>query len=99
MQSATLKHMKTIGIRALKQNASAVVAEVEAGEIVTITSHGRPVAKMVPIPKSRLDELEAEGRLRRATKSYDDLPPPPPRPPGVPPLSQVIQEMRDEDPR
>lgn len=99
MQSATLKHMKSIGIRALKQNASAVVAEVEAGEIITITSHGRPVAKMVPIPKSRLDELEAEGRLRRPLKSLKDLPPPLPRPSGVPPLSEVILQMRDEDPR
>ena len=34
--------MVEIGIRALKQNASKVVADVAAGEVVTITLRGRP---------------------------------------------------------
>jgi prevent-host-death family protein len=45
------------GIRALKQNASQVVARVAAGEIVTITDRGRPVALLSPIPVGRLDAL------------------------------------------
>ncbi|MCX6526169.1 MAG: type II toxin-antitoxin system prevent-host-death family antitoxin [Actinobacteria bacterium] len=46
--------MSTVGIRALKQNASAVVAEAVAGETVTITDRGRPVAQLTAIPASRL---------------------------------------------
>ena len=38
---STLKHMAEVGIRALKQNASAVVARVAAGERVTITGSRR----------------------------------------------------------
>ncbi|NOX31973.1 MAG: type II toxin-antitoxin system prevent-host-death family antitoxin, partial [Actinobacteria bacterium] len=37
-----MKHTSEVGIRALKQNASAVVAEAAAGETVTITDRGRP---------------------------------------------------------
>ncbi|MFN2486319.1 MAG: type II toxin-antitoxin system Phd/YefM family antitoxin [Acidimicrobiia bacterium] len=37
--------MSVVGIRALKQNASAVVAEAASGELVTITDRGRPVAR------------------------------------------------------
>ncbi|MGH8923614.1 MAG: type II toxin-antitoxin system prevent-host-death family antitoxin [Acidimicrobiia bacterium] len=45
--------MTKVGIRALKQNASAVVAEVVAGEVVTITDRGRQ--------KSAFDRSESRG--------------------------------------
>jgi prevent-host-death family protein len=41
--------MSTIGVRELRQNASGVLREVEAGETTTVTVAGRPVAKIVPI--------------------------------------------------
>ncbi|MFT5202590.1 MAG: prevent-host-death family protein [Candidatus Aldehydirespiratoraceae bacterium] len=44
--------MSEVGIRALKQNASAVVADAAAGETVTIADRGRPVARMTAIPRS-----------------------------------------------
>ena len=40
--------METIGIRALKQNASAVIARVEAGESFEVTNRGRVVGTIVP---------------------------------------------------
>ncbi|MSY48009.1 MAG: type II toxin-antitoxin system prevent-host-death family antitoxin, partial [Actinobacteria bacterium] len=36
--------MRQVGIRALKQNASEVIAEVTNGETIVITDRGRPVA-------------------------------------------------------
>lgn len=42
----------------------AVVAEAAAGEIITITDRGRPVARLVPIRRSRLDELIDPGPTR-----------------------------------
>jgi len=82
-----------VGIRALKQNASAVVAEVAAGETVTITDRGRPVARMSAIPKSRLRSLIDEGHARPARGNLIDLPAPEPGPN----LSSALQEMRDDE--
>ncbi|MGV9671830.1 type II toxin-antitoxin system Phd/YefM family antitoxin [Gordonia sp. NPDC003504] len=56
--------MSEVGIRALKQNASAVVAEAAAGETVTITDRGRPVAQTTAIP-ARFSMSRSGGRQRR----------------------------------
>lgn len=53
-ECATSKHMAEVGIRALKQNASAVVAEASAGHTVTITDRGRAVAQLSAIPGHQL---------------------------------------------
>lgn len=90
---ATLKHMSEVGIRALKQNASAVVAEAAGGETVTITDRGRPVAWMTAIPKSRLRALIDAGRARQARRKLAALPVPEPGPD----LSRVLSEMRDDE--
>ncbi|HEY4376270.1 MAG TPA: type II toxin-antitoxin system prevent-host-death family antitoxin [Acidimicrobiales bacterium] len=89
--------MAEYGVRALKQNASAVVAAVVAGEEVTITERGRPVAQMVPVQKSRLAALLASGRARPAKRSWSDLPPAAKRSPGAPSLSETLAEMRDAE--
>ena len=85
--------MTEVGIRALKQNASAVVAQAAAGEIVTITSRGRPVALITPIPKSRLQELADAGLVTEATREIDDLP----APIEGPSLTDVLAEMREDE--
>ena len=90
---ATLKHMTEVGIRALKQNASAVVADAAAGETVTITDRGRPVARMTAIPKSRLRALIESGRARPSRRGLVDLPIPEPGPD----LSRTLSEMRDDE--
>jgi prevent-host-death family protein len=89
--------MSVVGIRALQQNASAVVAEAAAGEIITITDRGRPVARLVPIRQSRLDELIDAGLATPAKGSLADLPPPEPSPPGQPSLTQVLLQMREDE--
>jgi prevent-host-death family protein len=87
--------MSEVGIRALKQNASAVVARAVAGETVIITDRGRPVAELIPIAQSRWDALVAAGRVRPARRPLADLPSPEPGPS----LSAVLAEMRHEDER
>jgi prevent-host-death family protein len=89
--------MKTVGVRALKQNASAVVADAAAGETITITDRGRAVAQIIPLPTSRLDALVAAQRARPAKRSLRDLGKPPPRRRGQPPLSRVVAELRDDE--
>ncbi|MCL2781628.1 MAG: type II toxin-antitoxin system prevent-host-death family antitoxin [Actinomycetia bacterium] len=72
--------MIEVGIRALKQNASAVVADAQAGATVTITDRGRPVAQLTPIPASRLRQLIVAGTARPARDEIRDLPEPAPGP-------------------
>jgi prevent-host-death family protein len=85
--------MSEVGIRALKQNASAVVARAAAGETVTITDRGRPVAQLTAIPSSRLRQLAAAGRARPPRRRLTDLPAPEPGPR----LSDELQAMRDAE--
>lgn len=88
-----MKHMATVGIRALKQNASAVVAQAAAGETVTITDRGRPVAQITPLPSSQLARMIEAGHARPPLRDIRDLPSPPPGPN----LSSVLAAMRDDE--
>lgn len=42
-----------IGLRELRQQASELVRRVEAGDVVTVTVSGRPVARLVPVKRNR----------------------------------------------
>jgi prevent-host-death family protein len=55
--------MQRIGVRELRQNASRYLAMVARGEVVEVTDRGRPVARLVPVPKTRWDELVASGMV------------------------------------
>ena len=89
--------MKTAGIRELKQNASAVVAEVAGGETVTITDRGRPVARLVPIGAGSLSDLIEAGRARPARRKLSDLGASPRRTPGAQELSLLVGELRSDE--
>jgi prevent-host-death family protein len=84
--------MPEVGIRALKQNASAVVAQAAAGQTITITDRGRPVARMTAIPASQLERLLAAGQARLARHDVNSLPAPEPGPD----LSAELSAMRDD---
>jgi antitoxin (DNA-binding transcriptional repressor) of toxin-antitoxin stability system len=73
---------------------------VKAGETLEVTEHGQPVARLTPNPPERLsivDRMIAEGRITPDKGDHRTLPPPP-KIPGRP-LSEILQEMRDEDDR
>lgn len=72
--------MSEVGIRALKQNASAVVARASTGETITITDRGRAVAQLIPIPSSRLEALTAAGHARTPRRDIATLQAPTPGP-------------------
>jgi prevent-host-death family protein len=46
-----------VGIRELKDKVSGYIERAEAGEVVTVTRRGKPVARIVPV--ERADEVEA----------------------------------------
>jgi prevent-host-death family protein len=90
-----------VGIRELRQNLSVYVKRVrDEGRAYEVTERGEPVARLTPLadrPASIYEQMVADGRITPATRRIEDLPPPV-KLPGRP-LSEVLQEMRDEDPR
>ncbi len=50
--------MTTVGVRELRQNASDILREVEAGDVATVTVAGRPVAQIVPLRGERWTRWE-----------------------------------------
>lgn len=90
LHCATLKNMTEVGIRALKQNASAVVAKAVAGQTITITDRGRAVAQLTALPTSRLAQLIVAGRARPPRRAIAALP----APTRGPDLSQELAAMR-----
>lgn len=85
-----------VGIRELRDGLSRYLADVRDGEEITVTDHGKPVARLVPInQESPLDRLIAEGRVTRPTNPsrHNRLPEPIDAGPGVT-LSELVIEMR-----
>ena len=55
-----------IGIEELRDGLSRRLADVRAGHTITITDHGRPIARIVPVGRpNMLEQLVAEGKVRR----------------------------------
>jgi prevent-host-death family protein len=53
--------MKQVGVAELKNNLSRHLRAVEGGEVIEVTDHDRPIARLVPIEsKSRLVIRPAE---------------------------------------
>gem|GEM_PF-593310 len=71
LRSGYASAMRSVGIRELKQNPSAIIRRVEAGETVTVTVQGREAALLGPLdrplPRARyLHGLEVSRRLQGA---------------------------------
>ncbi len=70
--------MRTASVSETKAKLSALLDLVKAGEEVTITDRGRPVARLVPATngdqidtEARLQRLERAGLIRRPKKKLD----------------------------
>jgi prevent-host-death family protein len=102
---ATLTHMSesgtsrtsSVGIRALQQHASAVVARVAAGERIVVTDRGRPAALLIPLPGAGLERLVAAGLARPARRPAAEIHPPAPARPADRPLSEALAELRADE--
>lgn len=55
-----------VGIRELRQQASAVLKRVVHGETIEVTDHGHPIARIVPLRPGVMDQLVLEGRASEA---------------------------------
>jgi prevent-host-death family protein len=88
-------HMERVDIRELRLNASRLMARVEHGESMEVTSRGRLIARIVPVRPAGVAQLLAEGTATPPEEGGDllDIPPIAPTP-GVRPPSQVLAELR-----
>lgn len=54
-----------VGIRELRDSLSRHLSQVRSGGTITVTDHGRPIARIVPVGRlTRLEQLRAEGRVQ-----------------------------------
>ena len=52
---STASNIPSVGVRELRQDASAILRRVKAGEVVEVTEHGNPIARLVPIGNSEYE--------------------------------------------
>jgi prevent-host-death family protein len=90
--------MASVGIRELRQNLSRYIDRVKAGESLTVTERGREVARLTPAgPRdSPIARLVAERGATMPTLDLLELEWDDGLPPGAPPSSQVLDELREE---
>jgi prevent-host-death family protein len=67
--------MTSIGISEFRANMNLVLQKVQNGEIVTLTSRGREVARLVPPDFAQLSAREALAQLRPTAVVGDVLSP------------------------
>lgn len=66
-----------IGVRELRDGLSRHLASVREGHTITVTDHGRPVARIIPVGvPTKLEQLIAEGKVTRATRRKGQRRPP-----------------------
>jgi prevent-host-death family protein len=91
-----------VGIRELKDNASAVIRRVAAGETILVTDRGRAVARIVPLRDDDdwWDRMADEGRLIQARRDLIQVlqqNPPQPLAPGERSPFDVLMELRADE--
>lgn len=86
-----------IGIRALRENLTRTIRQVESGESVEVTRDGKTVALLSPPPRSRLDELIAAGVVTPAQRPFNvyDVRPLPVTGPMT--ASEALEEDRNSE--
>ena len=93
--------MDQIGVRELRQNASVYLERVKKGESIEVTERGVPIAVLSPAAKATtIEQLIAEGRAtppRGSMREWLDANPPAEPLTDGPTLSEVLQQMRDDD--
>lgn len=64
--------MKDVNVTMLRQNLPEYLAQVEAGETIRVTVHGRAIAEITQPSVAGSDAETARARLRGSLVRYDD---------------------------
>ena len=76
MTVAASSNGSTVGVRELKNQLSSFLERVKAGEEITVTQHGRPIARLSAVGSDvdRMAELVAAGIIQPRTERQRHLP-------------------------
>ncbi|MDR3361043.1 MAG: type II toxin-antitoxin system prevent-host-death family antitoxin, partial [Bifidobacteriaceae bacterium] len=70
------EELMNVGVRELRDSLSRYLGSVQDGHTITVTDHGRPVARLSPISApTKLEQLIAEGKVTPARRHRQPLPP------------------------
>ena len=93
-KSATIRDVTGVGIRDLRDNLSRHLQAVKEGGEITVTEHGKPVARIVSyVEPTRIERMIAEGKITLPARPKDEPLPEPVEYTGKP-LSEIVIEMR-----
>ena len=85
--------MAEAGVRELRDHLSRYLERVKAGEELTVTDRGRPIARLVPVGGTNtLDQLIAEGLVAPAASRRRARPRT--RVSAAGPVSELVAEQR-----
>jgi len=86
--------MMQTSIRDLKNHLSQYLRRAQRGEEIVVTSHNRPVAKLIPASSEEAGtQLSRHAWLQELDKLREDLA----MAANGKPMSQLVVEMRDEE--
>jgi prevent-host-death family protein len=95
---ASAPEPEEVGVRHLRQNLSVYLRRVQAGEELTVTERGVPVARLAPLRPvtSPLQQMIDAGlvRMPKGRLDFSELP----RLPAIPgfSISQALEEQRED---
>jgi len=69
------KNMEKIGVSTLRENLSIYLKKVQKGQVVTITSRGHEMARLVPVEDKRVKSRELLRKLGKNATIGDILSP------------------------
>ncbi len=70
---ATVRYMRTVTHREMRNNSGDILRAVAAGETVRVTNHGRLAAVISPPHQPTLARLAADGQARLARRPVSQL--------------------------
>jgi prevent-host-death family protein len=89
---ASSEPLGAIGLRELRARLSHYVSDVKGGRAYTVTEHGQPVARLVPLAgRSAFEQLVAQGVITPARRRPSGAEPPVT---GAGPVSDLVGEQR-----
>ena len=81
-----------VGVRDLRDNLSRHLARFRSGSTITVTDHGQPIARIVPVARpTALESLRAAGKVTAAKRPGAELPDPVE---AAGPVSDLIDDQR-----
>ncbi|HEX8769027.1 MAG TPA: type II toxin-antitoxin system prevent-host-death family antitoxin [Jatrophihabitans sp.] len=91
------EELEQVGVRELRQNASALLDRVATGVTIRITNHGHPVAQLVPLggQRQRRADLIASGELQPGRGNVLGVEPIQ-TPQGSPTTDELLADLRDD---